>query len=153
MVPISESEVAIIFAEQCNVNDSTNSDVELSKPHPLLCTIVHDSWYPDYHSDERQSLDSSAQFTISQFPDGPTRPIALSIRVEKIGKGVDFALDPWDSQPKFSNALKQQMRRPLQAGIPWSIRDDYPLKSVDDYLVFHCPEHEVLVIIDFWPTW
>lgn len=55
------------------------------------------------------------------------------------------------SLPSRSETLGE--RRPLELDLPWKVKDDDYLGMVNDYMVYHCPEEEILLLVDFWPNW
>ena len=55
------------------------------------------------------------------------------------------------SLPSRSETLGD--RRPLELDLPWKLKEDVYLSMVDDYMVYHSPDEEILYLIDFWPNW
>lgn len=43
--------------------------------------------------------------------------------------------------------------RILEADLPWKMAQDDFLGMENDYLVYHCPSNETLLLVDFWPDW
>lgn len=55
------------------------------------------------------------------------------------------------SLPSRSEALGE--RRPLELELPWRLEENDHLGMVNDYMVYHSPEEEILLLVDFWPNW
>ncbi|MCJ1469510.1 hypothetical protein MMC07_008143 [Pseudocyphellaria aurata] len=55
------------------------------------------------------------------------------------------------SLPSLGEKLGE--RRPLELDLPWRMKEDDYLAMADDYLVYHSPEEEILLLVDFWPNW
>lgn len=55
------------------------------------------------------------------------------------------------SLPSLGEKLGE--RRPLEVDLPWRMKEDDYLAMANDYLVYHSPEEEILLLVDFWPNW
>ena len=44
-------------------------------------------------------------------------------------------------------------RRELELELPWKFKEGDFFGMMNDYLVYHCRELDLLVVVDFWPVW
>lgn len=44
-------------------------------------------------------------------------------------------------------------RRPLELALPWKMNEHDYLGMVNDYMIYHSREQEILLLVDFWPNW
>lgn len=55
------------------------------------------------------------------------------------------------SLPSRSETLGE--RRSLEVDLPRKMKDNDYLSMMNDYMVYHSPDQELLLLVDFWPNW
>ncbi|KAI9879833.1 MAG: hypothetical protein M1830_006856 [Pleopsidium flavum] len=93
--------------------------------------------------------------------DDPFARMAIASLVPRVDYTYPGAGEPLlvESGPMASITLPDNplrrvtTRRGFEASLPWIIRAGDFFGMVGEYLVFHSPHSEYLVVLDFWPTW
>lgn len=52
-----------------------------------------------------------------------------------------------------SNSKENMERRPLEVQLPWKMKTSDFFGFENDYLIYHSRADEILLLVDFWPSW
>ena len=102
-------------------------------------------------------MDFDRRFLNQNEPTDPFTNVWLAIMEE----GPSGQSDSFEIYEKYSGvriSLPSRSdppgeRRPLELDLPWRLKETDFLGMVNDYMVYHSPEEELLLLVDFWPNW
>lgn len=103
---------------------------------------------------------------IGQQPTDPLTTVWIQLLDETIGRHkrteieVVELTEKWPlaeiTLPDRSQKVKgneKLVRRKFEVDVPWTMEEEDFFGIKDNYLIYHSPAEEMLLLVDFWPSW
>lgn len=105
----------------------------------------------------RANMDFDRRFLGQNEPTDPFTNVWAAIMEEgPSGQPESFEIYEKYSAVRISLPPRSESsgeRRPLELDLPWRLKENDFLGMVNDYMVYHSPDEEILLLVDFWPNW